>query len=230
MGDASTALTAHDFLETFRNPDLPREHLQQLLTTVSGFLDNLASPAAEATAIALQLERALEQVLAERDAADRARDRRREARDRFLAVMTELRDFMVELPTLLDAEGAIGKAALGEGFEVHSDGGVRTTPDQAGVEPGKLELRRVELEEQMVAAIAARTALISDAVDRICELLATYPGSPEGSWVVREVAGFATDLDLAEPFATTIPVLPACSLQDLLIQILAEIDRGRSRT
>ena len=237
--DTELPETIKGYLQAFRNPHIPPEKLRELLDAVSGLLDTVAPSEGEFTpkggwapqvsAQALQMERALEQVLAEYDAAERKRARYLEARERFMTALRTMGVFMQTMPGLLDAENVVGTGALGEGFEVLADGTVHTPPGRdIGADSGAVERRRAELQDRMIAAVTARQGLMNGTVDALRELLGIGTHQPGIPWVIEELTREDVDTDFAEPFAAAIPIMSDCELKDLLSELVALIGRART--
>ncbi|WP_216895388.1 hypothetical protein [Nocardia alni] len=230
------SVTLEQYLRVFRQPELTRGQLESLYESVELFLDEIIPRAGEilpqgdlnqeSVSLALQLERALEHALAERDAADREYERRVEIRGRMVAALDTLDDFMRQMPVLAKREIAIGTAALDEGFELRDGGAVRIAPAQDESDPGALELRRADLEEQFTAAVAARGELMRSTIETLRDRLGFSADGTGIPWVLRELA--TSGLDVAEPFAGTASILPECALKDLLRQIIADVELART--
>ncbi len=233
------SVTLEQYLQVFRQPGLCREELQSLRESVGHFLD-IATPqegrellrgaiAPDSLSLALQLERALDHALAERDAAEREHQRRVDIRTRMIAAMDVLDGFMRDMPGLAKKEIAVGTLVLDEGFELLEGGLVRISEAQeaaSGVELGALEGRRAELEERMSAAVAARADLMLSTIAALREALGYSADGTGMPWVIAELA--ADGLDVAEPFAGTAAILPECQLKDLLTQIIADAALARA--
>jgi hypothetical protein len=232
------SITLEQYLQVFRQPELGREELQSLRESVGRFLD-IAVPsegqdllrgaiAPNSLSLALQLERALDHALAERDAAEREHQRRVDIRARMISAMDTLDDFMRDMPGLAKKEIAVGSMVLDEGFELLEGGLVRISESQEAApdfEPAVLEDRRAELEERMSAAVGARADLMVATVAALREALGYSLDGTGMPWVIAELA---TDgLDVAEPFASTAAILPECQLKDLLTQIIADAALAR---
>ncbi|WP_040814301.1 hypothetical protein [Nocardia concava] len=227
---------AHEqYLRAFRHPAVSRDQLRDLLDAVNAFLDTITPKDGEfvprggwapaSTAMAFQIGRAVEQVLSEREDADRELVRRRDIRDRLVAALDAVLDCLRTLPELAETEVKLGTVCVNEGFQVYEDGSVRTTPAQEiGAEPGLLERRRAELDEQMTAAVAARTGLVEDTTDLIRERLGVAEvGIP---WVI--LAATRGGLDVSEPFEFAAEHLPDCELRDLMVQLVTDIELART--
>ncbi|MEC3914289.1 hypothetical protein [Nocardia sp. CDC160] len=227
---------AHEqYLSAFRHPAVSRDQLRDLLDAVNAFLDTITPKdgeyvprggwAPESTAMAFQIGRAVEQVLSEREDADRELVRRRDIRDRLVAALDAVLDCLRTLPELAEAEVRLGTICVNEGFQVYEDGSVRTTPAQElSSDPGLLEQRRAELDEQMTAAVTARNGLMDDTVDLIRERLGVAEvGIP---WVI--LAATQGGLDVSEPFEFAAEHLPDCELRDLMVQLVTDIELART--
>ncbi|MEC3958183.1 hypothetical protein VMT65_34470 [Nocardia sp. CDC153] len=227
---------AHEqYLSAFRHPAVSRDQLRDLLDAVNAFLDTITPKdgeyvprggwAPESTAMAFQIGRAVEQVLSEREDADRELVRRRDIRDRLVAALDAVLDCLRTLPELAEAEVQLGTICVNEGFQVYEDGSVRTTPAQElSCDPGLLEQRRAELDEQMTAAVTARNGLMDDTVDLIRERLGVADvGIP---WVI--LAATQGGLDVSEPFEFAAEHLPDCELRDLMVQLVTDIELART--
>ncbi|GAB2523547.1 hypothetical protein [Nocardia heshunensis] len=227
---------AHEqYLRAFRHPAVSRDQLRDLLDAVNAFLDTITPKedefvprggwAPESTAMAFQIGRAVEQVLSEREDAERELVRRRDIRDRLVAALDAVLDCLRTLPELADAEVTLGTICVNEGYQVYDDGSVRTTPAQEiSADAGLLELRRVELDEQMTAAVAARNGLMDDTEDLIRERLGVADvGIP---WVI--LAATQGGLDVSEPFEFAADHLPDCELRDLMVQLVTDIELART--
>ncbi|MBY8860826.1 hypothetical protein K7711_30430 [Nocardia sp. CA2R105] len=233
------SVTLEQYLQVFRQPGLGRDELQSLRESVGHFLD-IATPAEgrelmrgaiapDSLSLALQLERALDHALAERDAAEREHQRRVDIRARMIAAMDTLDGFMRDMPGLAKKEIAVGTLVLDEGFELLEGGLVRLSESQeaaADPESGALEERRAELEERMSAAVAARAELMLSTITALREALGYSADGTGMPWVIAELA--ADGLDVAEPFAGTAAILPECPLKDLLTQIIADAALARA--
>ncbi|WP_071343384.1 hypothetical protein [Nocardia seriolae] len=227
---------AHEqYLRAFRHPAVSRDQLRDLLDAVNAFLDTITPKdgefvlrggwAPESTAMAFQIGRAVEQVLSEREDADRELVRRRDIRDRLVAALDAVLDCLRTLPELAEAEVKLGTTCVNEGFQVFDDGSVRTTPAQeAAADPGLLERRRAELDEQMTAAVAIRAGLVDDTTDLIRERLGVADvGIP---WVI--LAATRGGLDVSEPFEFAAEHLPDSELRDLMVQLVTDIELTRT--
>ncbi|WP_067532892.1 hypothetical protein [Nocardia crassostreae] len=227
--------THEQYLRAFRHPAVSRAQLEDLLDAVNGFLDSVTPKdgefvpqggwAPESTAMAFQIGRAVEQVLSEREDAEREVVRRRDIRDRLVAALDAVLDCLRTLPDLAEAEVSLGTTAVNEGFQVYEDGSVRTTPQQESfADLGALELRRAELDEQMTTAVARRAGLIDDTLDLVRERLGVAEvGIP---WVI--LAATQGGLDVSEPFEFAAHHLPDCELRDLMVQLVTDIELARS--
>lgn len=234
-GEVDPAEAHEQYLRAFRHPAVSRDQLRDLLDAVNAFLDTITPKrgeyvprggwAPESTAMAFQIGRAVEQVLSEREDADRELVRRRDIRDRLVAALDAVLDCLRTLPELADAEVKLGTICVNEGFQVYEDGSVRTTPMQeAGADAGLLERRRAELDEQMRAAVAARADLVDDTTDLIRERLGVAEvGIP---WVI--LAATRGGLDVSEPFEFAAEHLPDCELRDLMVQLVTDIELART--
>lgn len=236
-GHDDPAATHEQYLRAFRHPGVSREQLKDLLDAVDGFLDSITprdgeeAPqggwAPESTALAFQIGRAVEQVLAERDAADRERMRRREIRDRLVTALDAVLDCLRALPDLAEVEVTLGNAAITEGFQVYEDGSVRTSPAQErGADLGELEQRRVELDEQMTDAVARRTGLMNETAEVVRDQLGVAPDGIGLPWVL--VAAAKGGLDISEPFEFAAHHLPTSPLRELVVQLVADIELAAS--
>ncbi|BEK92003.1 hypothetical protein [Nocardia seriolae] len=227
---------AHEqYLRAFRHPAVSRDQLRDLLDAVNAFLDTITPKdgefvlrggwAPESTAMAFQIGRAVEQVLSEREDADRELVRRRDIRDRLVAALDAVLDCLRTLPELAEAEVKLGTTCVNEGFQVFDDGSVRTTPAQeAAADPGLLKRRRAELDEQMTAAVAIRAGLVDDTTDLIRERLGVADvGIP---WVI--LAATRGGLDVSEPFEFAAEHLPDSELRDLMVQLVTDIELTRT--
>jgi hypothetical protein len=222
------SVTLEQYLQVFRQPELTREQLQSLYDSVELFLDAVVpgggevaprgGPAPDSVSLALQLERALEHALAERDDADREYRRRLDIRGRMVAALDALDEFMRDMPGLAKREIAIGTTALDEGFELLEGGAIRTTAAQDDTDPDALETRRADLEERFTAAVAARADLMHFTIDMLRDRLGFSANDTEIPWVIRELAD--SGLDIAEPFVGTAALLPDCALKDVLTEII----------
>ncbi|NNH74498.1 hypothetical protein HLB23_32410 [Nocardia uniformis] len=232
-GHDDPAATHEQYLRAFRHTGVSREQLRDLLEAVDGFLDSITPRAdehaptggwaPESTALAFQIGRAVEQVLAERDAADREKLRRREIRDRLITALDAVLDCLRSLPDLAEAEVDLGTTAINEGFQVYEDGSVRTTPAQEfGADPGELEQRRFELDERMTDAVAKRTGLMNETAEVLTEQLGVAPDGIGLPWVL--VAAAAGGLDISEPFEFAAHHLPSSPLRELVVQLVADIE------
>lgn len=229
-------MEAHEqYLRAFRHPAVSRDQLRDLLDAVNAFLDTITPKdgefvlrggwAPESTAMAFQIGRAVEQVLSEREDADRELVRRRDIRDRLVAALDAVLDCLRTLPELAEAEVKLGTTCVHEGFQVFDDGSVRTTPAQeAAADPGLLKRRRAELDEQMTAAVAIRAGLVDDTTDLIRERLGVADvGIP---WVI--LAATRGGLDVSEPFEFAAEHLPDSELRDLMVQLVTDIELTRT--
>ncbi|WP_327142818.1 hypothetical protein [Nocardia sp. NBC_01327] len=234
-GEVEPAEGHEKYLRAFRHPAVSRAQLEDLLDAVNGFLDTITPGegefvpqggwAPESTAMAFQIGRAVEQVLTEREQAERELLHRREIRDRLVVALDAVLDCLRSLPDLAEAEIALGTTAVNEGFQVFDDGSVRTTVTQEiGADMGALEARRVELDEQMTAAVSARTGLVDDTADLVRDQLGVADvGIP---WVILEAT--RGGLDVSEPFEFAAHHLPDCELRDLMVQLVTDIELART--
>ncbi|MFC9994300.1 hypothetical protein [Nocardia sp. NPDC127526] len=235
MSDGEPVDTHEQYLRAFRHPAVSRAQLEDLLDAVNGFLDSVTPKdgefvpqggwAPESTAMAFQIGRAVEQVLSEREDAEREVVRRRDIRDRLVAALDAVLDCLRTLPDLAETEVSLGTTAVNEGFQVYEDGSVRTTPAQEVLaDLGALESRRAELDEQMTTAVSRRTGLIDDTLDLVRERLGVADvGIP---WVI--LAATQGGLDVSEPFEFAAHHLPDCELRDLMVQLVTDIELARS--
>lgn len=227
---------AHEqYLRAFRHSAVSRDQLEDLLDAVNAFLDTITPGegefvpqggwAPESTAMAFQIGRAVEQVLSEREEAERELVHRREIRDRLVVALDAVLDCLRTLPDLAEAEISLGTTAVNEGFQVFDDGSVRTTVAQEiGADLGALESRRAELDEQMTTAVERRTGLIDDTTDLVRDRLGVAEvGIP---WVILEAT--RGGLDVSEPFEFAAHHLPDCELRDLMVQLVTDIELARS--
>ncbi|RMI32216.1 hypothetical protein [Nocardia stercoris] len=221
--DVPTA-SPEQYLEVFRHPGVAREQLEALLAAVDRMLDTTASGwAPVATAIGFRLERALRLALAERDAAEQARARRLDIRNRVVAACDAVSDVMLFMPAVAAAELEAGTAALREGFDLYEDGGVRASErqlDAPHTHPAALEQRRSELELMLTTAVRARRELLDSTVAVLHDRLGYRPGGLGVPWVVTEIV--CAGIDIAEPFEATARLLPECELRSLLEQIVTD--------
>ncbi|WP_067720433.1 hypothetical protein [Nocardia yamanashiensis] len=234
-GEVDSAQAHEQYLRAFRHPAVSRGQLQGLLDAVNGFLDTVTPRdgefvpqggwAPESTAMAFQIGRAVEQALAEREEAERELLRRRDIRDRLVAALDAVLDCLRSLPDLTEAEVSLGTTAVNEGFQVYDDGSVRTTPAQeSGADPGLLEARRAELDEQLMTLVTRRNDLMDDTTDLVRERLGVAEvGIP---WVI--LAATQGGLDVSEPFEFAAEHLPDCELRDLMVQLVTDIELARS--
>ncbi|QLY30952.1 hypothetical protein [Nocardia huaxiensis] len=234
-GEVDPAEAHEQYLRAFRHPAVSRDQLEHLLDAVNGFLDTITPKdgefvpnggwAPESTAMAFQIGRAVEQVLAERKSAEREVQHRRDIRDRLVAALDAVLDCLRTLPDLAEAEISLGTTAVNEGFQVFEDGSVRTTPMQeAHADLGALEMRRAELDEQMTAAVTRRTELVDDTTDLVRERLGVADvGIP---WVILEAT--QGGLDISEPFEFAAHHLPSGELRELMVQLVTDIELARS--
>ncbi|MEV6770731.1 hypothetical protein AB0N05_19115 [Nocardia sp. NPDC051030] len=234
-GEVEPAEAHEQYLRAFRHSAVSRDQLRDLLDAVNGFLDTITPKegeyvpsggwAPESTAMAFQIGRAVEQVLSEREDAERELVRRRDIRDRLVAALDAVLDCLRTLPELADAEVSLGTTAVNEGFQVFDDGSVRTTTAQeVDADLGALEARRIELDEQMTAAVSQRNDLIDDTSDLVRERLGVADvGIP---WVI--LAATRGGLDVSEPFEFAAHHLPDCELRDLMVQLVTDIELARS--
>ncbi|MCP9622135.1 hypothetical protein FOH10_32300 [Nocardia otitidiscaviarum] len=236
-GRGDPAVTHEQYLRAFRHPGVSREQLHDLLDAVNAFLDSITPRegeyvprggwAPESTALAFRIGRAVEQVLAERDAAERERRRRREIRDRLVTALDAVLDCLRVLPDLAETEVNLGTTAINEGFQVFEDGSVRTTRAQErGADMGALELRRAELDEQMTDAVARRTGLMNETADVLRERLGVAPDGVGIPWVITAAA--RGGLDIVEPFEFAAHHLPTSPLRELVVQLVADIELART--
>lgn len=229
-------MRAHDqYLRAFRHPAVSCAQLRDLLDAVNAFLDTVTPRdgefvpqggwAPESTAMAFQIGRAVEQVLSEREDSERELMRRRDIRDRLVAALDAVLDCLRNLPDLAEAEVALGTVAVSEGFQVYEDGSVRSTPAQERcTDPAVLELRRLELDEQMTAAVSARLGLLDDTVELVRERLGIADvGIP---WVI--LAAAQGGLDVSEPFEYAAHHLPDGELREMMVQLVTDIELARS--
>lgn len=234
-GEVDSGEAHEQYLRAFRHPAVSRDQLRDLLDAVNAFLDSITPKqgefvpnggwAPESTAMAFQIGRAVEQVLSEREDADRELVRRRDIRDRLVAALDAVLDCLRSLPELAEQEVSLGTVAVNEGFQVFEDGSVRTTVAQeVDADVGLLELRRAELDDQMTAAVAARTGLIDDTTDLVRERLGVADvGIP---WVI--LAATQGGLDVSEPFEFAAHHLPDGELRDLMVQLVTDIELART--
>lgn len=231
------AVTREQYLRAFRQPGVSREQLHDLLDAVNVFLDTVTPRdgeyvpqggwAPESTAMAFQIGRAVEQVLAERDEADREQWRRREIRDRLVTALDAVLDCLRDLPDLAEAEVDLGNTAIREGFQVFEDGSVRTTRAQErGADMGELESRRAELDERMTEAVTKRTGLMNETAEVVREQLGVAPDGVGIPWVL--VAAAKGGLDVSEPFEFAAHHLPTSPLRELVVQLVADIELAKN--
>ncbi|MFI6871194.1 hypothetical protein [Nocardia sp. NPDC050406] len=225
--------THEEYLRAFRQPGVSSQQLHDLLDAVNVFLDTVTPRegeyvphggwAPESTALAFRIGRAVEQVLAEREEADRERVRRREIRDRLVTALDAVLDCLRALPDLAEVEVDLGSTAIHEGFQVYEDGSVRTTRAQErGADMGELESRRAELDELMTEAVAKRTGLMNDTAEVVREQLGVAPDGVGIPWVL--VAAAKGGLDISEPFEFAAHHLPTSPLRELVVQLVADIE------
>ncbi|MGX1804957.1 hypothetical protein ACWIGI_04525 [Nocardia sp. NPDC055321] len=234
-GEVDPGQAHEQYLRAFRHSAVSRAQLEDLLDAVNAFLDSITPGegeyvpeggwAPESTAMAFQIGRAVEQVLSEREEAERELVHRRDIRDRLVVALDAVLDCLRTLPTLAESEIALGTTAVNEGFQVFDDGSVRTTVAQEiDADLGALEHRRAELDDQMTAAVARRTGLIDDTADLVRDRLGVADvGIP---WVILEAT--RGGLDVSEPFEFAAHHLPDCELRDLMVQLVTDIELARS--
>lgn len=219
--------------QTARNPLVPRDAPEALLAVLDRLVETSvpepgepASLSFSATArIALHLRRAVEEGLAERDAADRAEPRRAELPERVSAALSAVTDCIDGMRLLERRKTEIEAAANRAGFLVNPDGSIR--PEPQGVPPGQdsddVAVRRLRFEHRMMSTLSDTVSLQISTVDTVRERLgADQPGTP---WVILECARGGHDLG---PVFAAGAQLPASPLRDLMEQLADQAAQARA--
>jgi hypothetical protein len=226
------AAAAERVRQTARNPLVPRDAPETLLAALTRLVQGVPQPGAAdklgwpATAqVAGRLKRAVEEGLAERDAADRAEPRRVELPERVNAALSAVTDCIDRMRALERQKAAIETAATEDGFVVNPDGSIR--PEPQGTPPGgagdDVQVRRLRLEHRMMSTLADVVSLQVDAVDTVRERLgADQPGIP---WVILECARGGHDLG---PVFQAGAQLPASPLRELMEELAAAAGQAKA--
>lgn len=227
-----TAAAAQRCRQTARNPLIPRDVPQSLLTTLSRLVEvttprrgRLVSFTRTPTGtVAARLKRAVEAGLAERDAADRAEPRRLELPERIDAALSAMTECINGMQAFESEHSEIEKVASQQGFTVDEDGSIHIAPEHLGSDDGdNIQARRARLEHRMMSALGDLIALHDRTVATICERLGV--DGPEVPWAIIECARGGHDLGPAFHVGAQ---LPASQLRDLLQRLTSDAARAKA--
>ncbi|MBO0866150.1 MAG: hypothetical protein J2P16_13885 [Mycobacterium sp.] len=227
------AAAAERVKQTARNPLVPRDAPEALLAALNRLIDaSVPEPAAPVSLnfsvtarVAVRLKHAVEQGLAERDAADRAEPRRVELPERVRAALSAVTDCIDGMRALERRKVEIETAAVQDGFIVDSDGSIDVAPQSMPSidDDDEVHVHRARLEHEMMSTLADIVALQVNTVDTVRERLgADQPGTP---WVVLECARGGHDLGPAFEAGAQLPASP---LRDVMEQLAAAAAQAKA--
>ncbi|MDI3313956.1 MAG: hypothetical protein QJR12_06640 [Mycobacterium sp.] len=221
------------YRQTALNPLVPRSASEELLAAMNRLVEATTPdprlPAAlnfsRTRPLALGIKRAIEEALAERDAADRAEPRRRELPARVDGALSAMTGCISRMQELERTRSGIETAARQQGFAVNPDGTVSLSDqhDRPGELADDVSRQRARYEHQMMSVQAEMMQVQERTVTTIRERLgADEPGIP---WVILECArgGF----DLSATFESGAQ-LPASPLRDLMERLAVDTARAKA--
>jgi hypothetical protein len=221
------------YRQTALNPLVPRAASAQLLAAMNRLVE-ATTPDPDLPAVlnfsrtrplALGIKRAIEEALAERDAADRAEPRRRELPERVDAALSAMTGCISRMQELERTRSDIETAAHKQGFAVNADGTVslgqrhkRTgeVSDDVGRQRARYEHRMMSVQADMMQVQEHTVATIRE------RLGADEPGIP---WVVLECARGGFDLSATFESGAQLPPSP---LRDLMERLAADAARANA--
>ena len=228
------AAAAERVKQTARNPLVPRDAPEALLAALDRLIDaSVPEPGAPASVsffsvsarVAVRLRRAVQEGLAERDAADRAEPRRIELPERVRAALSAVTDCIDGMRALERRKVEIETAATQHGFIVDSDGSIGVAPQSMPPtdDDDEVQVRRARFEHEMMSTLADIVALQVSTVDTVRERLgADLPGVP---WAVLECARGGHDLGPAFEAGAQLPASP---LRDVMEQLAAAAAQAKA--
>lgn len=214
------------YRQTALNPLVPRAASEELLAAMNRLVE-ATTPDPHVSAVlnssrtrplALGIKRAIEEALAERDAADRAEPRRRELRERVDTALSTMTGCISRMQELERTRSKIETAARKRGFAVNPDGTVNLGQQhkRSGEVSDDVGKQRARYEHQMMSVQADMTQVQEHTVDTIRERLgADEPGIP---WAILECARGGFDLGATFESGARLPASP---LRDLMEQLAA---------
>lgn len=210
------------------DPKTPLDVIQRLQDSVDRFMeaarvdtDDLAGSdpdgAPRTTALSTRIKLAIEEGLAERDAAER----RVQVPERVATVCAALRGCAVDMSRLYQDEADTLEDVLADGFTVYSDGTVTIPLELADVTPDwvSLESSRARHEGVLATLTAEREQVQQDAITSIQERLGASPDGRGIPWVITECA--VLGIDLAPMFAAGAG-MPESPLKRLMVHLTAD--------
>jgi hypothetical protein len=227
------AAAAERVKQTARNPLVRRDAPEALLAALNRLIDaSVPDPGAPASVsfsvtarVAVRLKRAVQEGLAERDAADRAEPRRVELPERVRAALSAVTDCIDGMRALERRKVEIETAATQHGFIVDSEGSIGVAPQSmpSSDDDDEVQVRRARFEHEMMSTLADIVALQVSTVDTVRERLgADLPGVP---WVVLECARGGHDLGPAFEAGAQLPASP---LRDVMEQLAAAAAQAKA--
>ncbi|MBS4727215.1 hypothetical protein MSM1_02165 [Mycobacterium sp. SM1] len=221
------------YRQTALNPLVPRRASEELLAAMNRLVEattpdpRLPGPLnfSRTRPLALGIKRAIEEALAERDAADRAEPRRRELPERVGGALSAMTGCISRMQELERTRSGIETAARAQGFAVSADGTVSLGEEhrRAGAIGDDLGRQRARYEHQMMSVQAEMMQVQERAVTAIRERLgADEPGIP---WVILECARGGFDLSATFESGARLPASP---LRDLMERLAADTARAKA--